>query len=237
MKTSALLKERDHCIWSVAGAALAVCACMQSVPAWAGPKLGGMDLWITTDAAASSPALNGPSLLRPPASWSWDAAAPTLDFAAGIGHRFAGGLNLDAGISVAHVSEFGAADALYEETSTREINYRDYFLGMSFGALDGKIWYLPEHEHLGGQPSAMYYEAGWAQSVGEKLSLSVRLGHYDGGATNRLLGSSDAPSLSLGASTTLSGYGLGLRLIDGGGQMFGGDQNLQLMGSISKPLR
>ncbi|MBU2478668.1 MAG: hypothetical protein KKA36_06220, partial [Gammaproteobacteria bacterium] len=48
---------------------------------------------------------------------------------------------------------------------------------------------------------------------------------------------SDQPSLSLGASTQMRGYGLGLRLIDGGGQMFGGEEDLRVMGSISKPLR
>lgn len=236
MKTSTLLLDRDHCIWSIPGAVLAVCACLPSAPAWAGSKLSGIELWITTDAAASPPALNGPSLLRPPASWSWETSAPTLDFAAGVGHRFAGGVTLDAGVSVAHVSNFGSVGAPGGESSAGEINYRDYFLGMRFGGLDGKIWYLPESEHFGGQPSALYYEAGWAQPVGEKFSLSVRLGH-DGGASNRLLGSPAVPSLSLGASTTLRGYGLGVRLIDGGGQVFGGVPDLQLMGSISKPLR
>lgn len=190
-------------------------------------------MWVRT-ADTSPPALYGPSLLRPPASWSWDESAPALDFAAGIGHRFLGGLSLDAGVSISHVPEY-ATTALSRQLGDSAINYRDYFLGLSFGALDGKVWYIPE-DNLNSELAAVYYEAGWAQLVTDKLSLSVRLGQYDGDASDRFLGPGDMPSLSLGATTTLDGYGLGLRLIDGGGRMFGGEQDLQLMGSISKPL-
>lgn len=211
--------------------ALGVCACVHT-DILAGPNLGGVGLWLSTENV--SPAQNGPSLLRPPASWSWDAPAPALDFAAGIEHRFLGQLSLDAGVSVAHIPEFlpSAVSGLADDA----INYRDYFLGLRYGSLDGKVWYLPESDS-GMETSAMYYEAGWAQPVTDKLSLSVRLGQYDGSSSNRLFEPNNMPSLSLGATTTLEGYGLGLRLIDGGGQMFGGEQDLQLMGSISKPLR
>lgn len=211
--------------------ALIVCACIQTPVLAEGSKLGAIDLWLSTDDA--SPALNGPSLLRPPVSWSWDAPAPALDFAAGIGHRFLGRLSLDAGVSVAHIPEYTSNTVSGSPDGT--INYRDYFFGLRYGALDGKVWYLPE-AHFGDEASAMYYEAGWAQPVTDNLSLSVRLGQYDGNSSNRLFGAHDMPSLSLGASTTLEGYGVGLRLIDGGGHIFGGEQDLQLMGSISKPL-
>ena len=188
-------------------------------------KLGGVTFWATATEGPESVAAIGPSLLRPPASWSWDTATPKLDFATGVEHRFVSGLSLDAGLSMAHATE---------DTSST-INYRDYFLGMSYGALDTKVWYLPESST--GEPSAVYYEAGWQQPVSEKVSLSVRLGQY-GQSNYANAGYNDtAPSLSLGASTTMGGYGLGLRVIDGGGQMFGGEQDLRLMGSISKPLR
>lgn len=208
------------------GIALVWCGCALTTPSWAdAPKLGGVELWVSTEESAAT----GPSLLRPPASWSWDdGAAPQLDFAAGIGRNFMNGVSFDAGISVAHTPDYTLTP------SVNTINYHDYFLGMRYGALDGRVWYLPETRL--GEPSGLYYEAGWQQLVSDKLSLSVRLGHY--ADANPLLDPShDAPSLSLGASTTVEGYGLGLRLIDGGGHMFGGEQDLQLMGSISKPLR
>lgn len=208
-------------------AALLLCGCALAASAQAeSPKLGGVDLWVSTD--ESTPA-TGPTLLRPPASWSWDAAAPKLDFAAGIERNFLSGVSLGAGVSVAHVPDY----SLTPSAST--INYHDYFLGLSYGALDSKVWYLPESGL--GEPSGLYYEAGWQQPVTDNFSLSVRLGQYNGDTSRLLESSSEMPSLSLGASTTLDGYGLGLRLIDSGGRMFGGEQDLQLMGSISKPLR
>lgn len=234
MNQSAVHESSMRCSNLVRIAVLAVCASALSMPALAdGAKFGGVEVWVRT-ADATPPVLNGPSLLRPPASWSWDEPAPTLDFAAGIGHRFLGRLSLDAGVSVSRVPKY-ATSALSGQLPDNTINYRDYFLGLSFGALDGKVWYLPE-DNLSGELAAVYYEAGWAQHVTNKLSLSVRLGQFGGDASDRLLGPGDMPSLSLGATTTLDGYGLGLRLIDGGGQMFGGEQDLQLMGSISKPL-
>lgn len=235
MNLSAISQSAVRCPNLVQIVALVLCASIHSGPALAdGPKLGGFELWVSADENVS-PAPNGPSLLRPPASWSWDTPMPTLDFAAGIGRSFLGGLSLDAGVSVTHVPEY-MTTALSDQLPDSTINYHDYFFGVRFGALDGKVWYLPE-TRFGGEPSAVYYEAGWAQPVTDKLSLSVRLGQYDGSVSNRLLGPNDMPSLSLGASTTLDGYGLGLRLIDGGGHMFGGEQDLQLMGSISKPLQ
>lgn len=220
-------------------AVFTVCVSFGAPMAAAGPRLGGMDLWVTTGERTSSPALNGPSLLRPPASWSWQMPVPSLDFAAGIGRRFVSGMNLDAGVSVAHIpGSMSMEPTPVDDAAAREIDYRDYFLGVSYGSLDGKIWYLPENARLGVQPAAaMYYEAGWVGPLSSNLSVSVRLGHYEGTTAGRLLGGgANAPSLSLGASTTLSGYGLGLRVIDGGGRMFGGEQDFQLMGSISKPL-
>lgn len=204
-----------------------LCGCILATPVQAEhPLLRGVDFWVTTDEPA--PAV-GPTLLRPPASWSWDSASPKLDFAAGIERTFLSGLSLGAGVSVAHVPDY----ALTPPTNT--INYHDYFLGLSYGSLDSKIWYLPESRR--GDPAGLYYEAGWQRPVSDTVSLSVRLGQYADVQSRAFETSSDMPSLSLGASTTLDGYGLGLRLIDGGGRMFGGDRDLQLMGSISKSLR
>lgn len=184
-------------------------------------EFGGVTFWATAAESPEHAAAVGPSLLRPPASWSWGEATPKLDFATGIEHRFTEDLRLDAGLSVAHAVE--------DVHST--INYRDYFLGMRYGYLDTKVWYLPETSNR--EPSAVYYEAGWQQPVNDRLSLSLRLGQYD----QRFFGQDDAaPSLSLGASTKVGGYGLGLSVIDGG-RMFGGEQDYRLMGSISKPFK
>lgn len=187
--------------------------------------VSGLSLWGQSGAHPQFTATQGPSLLRPPASWAWnDAAAPQLDLAAGMAHRFSGGLSLDAGMSLAHA---------YEQHTA--IDYHDYFLGVSYGSLDGKVWYLPEST-LSDEP-ILYYEAGWRRALTEKMSLSLRVGHTASSSYGLLNDSPDLPSLSLGATTDLGGYGLGLRLIDGGGSMFGGEQDLRLMGSISRPLR
>lgn len=187
--------------------------------------LRGLSLWGASGDRAHFTAASGQSLLRPPASWSWnDGAAPQLDIAAGVARRFASGLSLDAGLSLSHV---------YEQHTA--IDYRDYFMGVSYGDLDGKVWYLPESA-LSDEP-ILYYEAGWRREVTDNLSLSLRVGQAQTpgyGLANSLY---EQPSLSLGASTDVGGYGLGLRLIGGGGGMFGGGQDLRLMGSISTPLR
>jgi hypothetical protein len=185
----------------------------------------GLHFWGAKGNQPQFSAAQGPSLLRPPASWAWnDAAAPQLDLATGVGHRFSSGLSLDAGLSLAHA---------YEQHSA--IDYHDYFLGVSYGSLDGKVWYLPEST-LSADP-ILYYEAGWQRAITGNLSLSLRVGQAQASNYGLLDGRYDQPSLSLGASTDYGGYGLGLRLIDGGGGMFGGEQDLRLMGSISKPLR
>lgn len=189
-------------------------------------RLGSVTFWATTVEDTESAAAFGPSLLRPSANGGWDAAAPKLDFATGIEQRFMNGLSLDAGLSMTHATEI--------DVDGGTINYRDYFLGMRYGSLDTKVWYLPASPTS--DQAAVYYEAGWLQPVGKDVSLSLRLGQYD--PSNYASADYDtAPSLSLGASTTVGGYGLGLRVIDGGGRMFGGEQDLHLMGSISKPLK
>jgi hypothetical protein len=109
------------------------------------------------------------------------------------------------------------------------IDYHDYFLGMRYGAVDTKVWYLDDLRRC-----HSLLRAGWRQPVNE-TSMSLRLGQYD--QSMYTLSKRHAPSLSLGANTTMGGYGLGLRVIDGGGRLFGGEQDLRLMGSISKPLK
>jgi len=221
-------KHKQICLSHQAARVVAMlCVCA------AGPVLAeesvfdsGMSFWGATSDQSQFTAAQGASLLRPPASWSWDTAAPVLDRAAGVTQQFDNGLSLGLGMSLSH-----ATDTQNAET----INYRDYFLGLRFGAVEGKVWYLPETAFTD-EPS-MYYEAVWLQPVTEKLSLSLRLGQYSSGYSSIQGYNSDQPSLSLGASTQMRGYGLGLRLIDGGGQMFGGEEDLRVMGSISKPLR
>jgi len=189
-------------------------------------RLGSVTFWgAAAEGTESTAVAIGPSLLRPPASWSWETAAPKLDFATGVERRFKSGLSLNAGLSAAHAAEDVRGDT---------IDYRDYFLGMRYGAVDTKVWYLDDAS--GSDQSAVYFDAGWQQPINEKTSLSLRLGQYDQSMYTQV-GNDSAPSLSLGASTSLGGYGLGLRVIDGGGRLFGGEQDLRLMGSISKPLK
>lgn len=190
--------------------------------AGSGDSATGWRLW-NADGIEVSGSVWGQGLLRPPASWSWKNVPPQLEFAAGVERHFASGLSVDFGLSSAQFTESPA------------INYRDYFLGVSYGSLDGKLWYLPET--LDGETTAMYYEAGWSPAVSDRVALSLRLGQQVGGAAVSPGFDSGLPSVSLGASTRFYGYGLGLSVIDGGGSMFGGDADFRLMGSISKSLR
>lgn len=198
-------------------------ACLVAAPVSAAElKLGGLTFWTATVEDTESTAAPVPSLLRPAANGGWDMAAPTVDFATDIEQRFTTGLRLDSGVSAMRAAEMNGGGA---------INYRDYFLGMRYGSLDTKVWYLPASPT--NTQAAVYYEAGWLHPVGKEVSLSLHLGQYDqSGYANA--GYDTVPSLSLGASTTVGGYGLGLRLIDGG-RLFGGEQDVRLMGSISKP--
>ncbi|MFA7387757.1 MAG: hypothetical protein WCZ87_08870 [Thiohalobacteraceae bacterium] len=208
----------------ICSAGALACACLYAGTVTAEPAdaVPGLNLWGTAGERNSFTGTQGPSLLRPPASWSWDGPSPQLDGAAGLGHRFVSGLNLDLGMSVAHIPERSS------------INYHDYFFGLSYGALDGKVWYLPETAL--NEESSLYYEAGWQQPITPKLALSLRVGQFSSGYT-QYGEPAELPSLSLGASTDVGGYGFGLRLVDQRGSLFGGEQDLRLMGSISKPLR
>ncbi|MDV3239873.1 MAG: hypothetical protein LOY58_13600 [Gammaproteobacteria bacterium] len=205
----------------IRGIVMSSCLAAGAASGEPGDPATGWSLW-NTDGVEASGGGWGQALLRPPASWSWDNAPPQLELAAGVGHRFASGLNVDVGLSSSQVAESPA------------INYRDYFLGVSYGSLDGRLWYLPEV--LDGEATAMYYEAGWSPAVSDRLAFSLRLGQQVGGSTSLTGFDSGLPSVSLGASTRFHGYGLGLSLIDGGGSMFGGDSDFRLMGSISRRL-
>ncbi len=199
----------------------ALCAFSGAVSAEEGLPTG-FSLWgVGGTQSVSTFSSEGQGLLRPPASWSWD-ALPQLDAAAGVGHRFRGGLNIDLGLSLSHSVE---ADA---------INYRDYFLGLSYGSLEGKFWYLPDAGD--NDSTSMYYEAGWNQPVNDRLSVSLRLGQQYRMGSSLITQDSRLTNLSIGASTRMGQYGLGLRFIDNGGRMFGGEDDFRLMGSIFRSL-
>lgn len=182
----------------------------------------GFSLW-TVNKDTNPLNLQSQSLLRPPSRNAFETQDNDLDMAVGIEHRFDNGLSVDLGVSMAQGTQFNP------------INYRDYFLGMRYGSLEGKVWYLPEVQDQD-EPASLYYEAGWTQPVSDQLSFSLHLGQQQP-LGNSLLGlqPSTEPNLSFGASANLRGYGLGLRLIDNGGRMFGGEDDLSIMGSISKP--
>ena len=182
----------------------------------------GYRLWTVQDGlSAAHP--QGPALLRPSLS-SDGASLPKLDFATGIERHFSNGLSLDAGVSMA------------QGVQLNPVNYRDYFLGVRYGSWDGKVWYLPELADSE-VPDSLYYEAGWSQPVGEQSALSLRLGQQQSLGAALLDDAARTPNLSLGATTHMRGYGLGLRLVESGGILFGGEQDLRVMGSISKPFR
>lgn len=179
----------------------------------------GYSLWSIQDGQVTNH--QGPALLRP--TLGTDAASlPNMNFASGIGRQFDNGLSLDAGVSISQAMQLNP------------VNYRDYFMGVSYGNWDGKVWYLPEAVDSDIADS-LYYEAGWSKPVGEQFAFSLRVGQQQSLGTRLLDDASKTPNLSLGASANLRGYGLGLRLVESGGQLFGGEEDLRVMGSISKP--
>lgn len=217
------LVRRSHCGGAVLAAVVLVGGSTLVVAEEIQLLRNGPSVWLTGPQTLGQVTDSGAALLRPPESWSWNMPSPKVDFAAGLEQRFASGLSFTAGVSVAQSAEF----------TPLNVNYRDYFLGVRYGSLDSKVGYLPETD---AESSALYYDAGWQRAVHEHLSVSVRVGQFTSADT---LGeyADTRPSLSIGASSSMAGYGLGLRLIDGGGQLFGGDQDVRLMGSISRPLK
>jgi len=145
----------------------------------------------------------------------YDMAQGVSAFTAGLNRRLGARLSLDAGLAL---SPSGQASRL---------DYRDYFLGISYRNLAGRFWYQPDP---GTGRAGYYYEAGWQGSLSDRFSLSLGLGQgstADGGFGSLL------PDFSFGARARLGSVGIGLRLIERGGSEFLEPSSLRLMGNIS----
>jgi len=138
-------------------------------------------------------------------------------FAAGLERKFNEKLSLDLG--------FNLSQNLQPVTP---INYQDFYLGMSYGSIGGRVW-LRDRGDQGGEPG-WYYEAGWQGALSRDTSVSLQLGQgYRNGGFERTI-----PDLSISAHTRFRDYRFGVRLIDHSGFGLNNNQDFSLIGSIQK---
>ncbi|HEB99695.1 MAG TPA: hypothetical protein ENJ05_09320 [Thiotrichales bacterium] len=135
-------------------------------------------------------------------------------FTAGLNRKLGRSLSLGAGLAVS-------------PAAPGQVDYRDYFLGLNYRGLAGRVWYQPDP--LDGTP-AYYYEAGWRGAVSDRFSFSLNLGQRYRRETGF---GSLLPDFSVGARASFGSMGLGLRLIEHGGEQLFDPGGLRLMGNVS----
>jgi len=123
-------------------------------------------------------------------------------------------LQLDAGLSRS------------QSADPRPLDYHDYFLGMNYRGLGGRVWALDEGRS-GGRD--FYYEAGWRGDIGEQSALSLSFGQSLAGGLRQ-----NPLDFSIAARTRVHGFGLGLRFTERGASSELPDGELQLFGSVSR---
>ena len=140
--------------------------------------------------------------------------APGKRFGLALSQSLTDELELDAGL------------ARGRSADPRPLDYRDYFLGLNYLGLGGRVWALDEGRSRGRD---FYYEAGWRGDIGERSGLSLSFGQSLGGGLRE-----NPLDFSIAASTHLRGFGFGLRFTGRGAssELPGGD--LQLFGSVSR---
>lgn len=137
----------------------------------------------------------------------------------GIRHRFGGGLGLDTGIA-----QYG-----FGPPAT---HYQEYYLGLSYDAWQGRVWYTDDYQGSGTARS--YYELGVTGQLGTDLSLSARFAYGDNG-----LGFSREPHPAYVFSAQkrdLYGFGLNLQLMGSPDAGRPATEDLRFMGVLSRPL-
>jgi len=144
----------------------------------------------------------------------YDMKRGVLAFTAGLNQRLGRSLSLGAGLAVS-------------SPAAGRVDYNDYFFGLHYRGLAGRVWYQPDPAN--GKP-AYYYEAGWQGAVSDRLSFSLNLGQ----AAGREAGFSPLPpDFSVGARASFGSMGIGLRLIERGGDQLFDPAGLRVMGNVS----
>ncbi len=184
----------------------------------------GAELAIGTDPAPEVADLDASYL--GPAVRDGSFVTPKLDFSVGVSQPLLSGLSLDAGVRQFRFDERGGGRRY---AAGRQA---EYFLGVSYKQIGGRVWYTNPDEDLPDQVPSTYYEARWSSPDPEGLTFSMRVGRYDPAVRNGLLGGYS--DISVAARKQFHGYGFGLRLTDttlGAGK---DGSDIHLMGSISK---
>ncbi|WP_297528365.1 hypothetical protein [Thiohalobacter sp.] len=109
----------------------------------------------------------------------------------------------------------------------RPLDYHDYFLGMNYHGIGGRVWSL--NGARDGSGRNFYYEAGWRGDIGERSALSLSFGQSLAGGLHR-----NPLDFSIAARTRLKGFGLGLRFTERGASSALPDGEFQLFGSVSR---
>ena len=154
-------------------------------------------------------------------TWISDPYGPVQEVSqyTGVRHRFGSGLGLDSGIA-----EYGV-----ERQPNR---YREYYLGLSYDGWQGRVWYTDDFQGSGMARS--HYELGVSGRVGEDLSLSARVGY---GHDSLGLPREPHPSYVFSAQKRdLYGFGLNLQLMGSSDARGTSEDDLRVMGTLSRPL-
>lgn len=184
----------------------------------------GAELAIGSDPGPEVTDLNAAYL--GPAVRDGSFVTPELDFSVGVSQPLLSGLSLDAGVRQFRFDEAGGNRRV---AAGRQA---EYFLGVSYKQVGGRVWYTNPDQDLPDQVPSTYYEASWSSPDPEGLSFSMRVGRYDPTARNGLLGGYS--DVSVAARKEFHGYGFGLRLTDTTLGTSKDSSDIHLMGSISK---
>lgn len=139
----------------------------------------------------------------------------------GLRHRFSNGLGLDTGL------------ASYGLGTPRE-DYREFYFGLSYDALQGRVWYTDDYLGTGGSRS--YYEFGVSSRVAQDFSLSARLGY---GNDDRDWADDEPRSTFILSAEKQGLYGFGFNLQLSGSEDTRLDalEDVRVMGILSRPIR
>lgn len=154
--------------------------------------------------------------------WSYRDAEAGLDHDrfTGLSRRLESGIGFDTGI------------AQYGESSPMS-SYQEYYFGLSYDALEGRMWYTGDYQGQGGSKS--YYELGLRGNVSSDFSLSARLGYSDFDADLDL--ENYAAYVLSAQKKDLYGFGVDLQLVGSGDPRWSAAEDFRLMGTVSRSFR
>jgi uncharacterized protein (TIGR02001 family) len=121
-----------------------------------------------------------------------------------------------------------ASASRYTYFDEHEIDYNEYQLGLSRGALDAKAWYAIDYGGSGGD--AQYFEVGFNSALPMDVSLELRAGHS---IFDSQIGINDYSDLVISAKKTFGRFNSEIRLTDTDGNQFGDREDTRVFVSVS----